>query len=46
MVTSTDACELIECQSVTVLGEKFFFKEYNTLERPVLYGRVWSRYGS
>lgn len=33
MVRPTVACKQLECQSVTVLGEKYFFKEYGTLER-------------
>lgn len=32
MVTSTDACEQLEWQSVTVLGKSSFFKEYDTLD--------------
>lgn len=33
MLTSTDASEKLECELVTVLGEKYFFKEYDTSNR-------------
>ncbi|CCI11709.1 unnamed protein product [Albugo candida] len=32
MVTTADACQQLECQPVTILGEKYFFRELDTLE--------------
>nr|CCA22214.1 AlNc14C147G7433 [Albugo laibachii Nc14] len=32
MVTTEDACHLLECQPVNFFGEKSFFREYNILE--------------
>nr|CCA23005.1 AlNc14C176G8117 [Albugo laibachii Nc14] len=32
MVTTEDACQQLECQSVNILGETFFPREYNSLE--------------
>ena len=32
MVTTADACQQLECQPVTILGEKYFFREFDSLE--------------
>nr|CCA18924.1 AlNc14C59G4387 [Albugo laibachii Nc14] len=32
MVTTEDACQQLECQPVNIIGEKYFFREYNSLE--------------
>ena len=31
VVTTADACHQLECQLVTILGEKYFFREFDTL---------------
>lgn len=33
MVTSTNACEELDCQSVTALSDKFLSEEFETLDR-------------
>ena len=32
MVTTADACQQLECQPVTILGERYFFREFDSLE--------------
>ena len=32
MVTTADACQQLESQTVTILGEKYFFREFDSLE--------------